>query len=482
MRSSSLRNEEGATLVIVLMFISVFGLILAGLLTEAGASVKYTNTVIGHEEKVYAADAGVAFGIQQLQHNNQLCPNTAPEQPLQVITVNGLDTQVTCEVTSGSTQGVRGLSIITRSPAANSLTVQSGGPKTVTGPVFVTGDVDGWNTGLVVKAGNFAQQRGNGCTTAAPPTTDLKLDPGHSYSCGTAVPPDPGYAVPARPTGTPPLRPATTSGTCKIFYPGLYTSAPVLSGGTNYFASGVYYFNFAGVFNVTETVYGGDPTTPTSDEVEYGPIPGCASDSTAVTAAGGSAPELSGSGVEFIFGGGASMNAGNGSRVELFTRTLDRTIATTDATFVAVPSSPPTNAWTAAGWVANPPNTRVLDFSNGSNPDLVIHGVIYAPDKNIRLWSTNSVDASVMGGILAWKLELQSAACGPAATPCGLAVSARNGNPHPRHVIIRATAPYPAPAGGEKQVVSTAVIQVANNAFGSVTVGSWRTRGPTDSL
>src|SRR2546423_1814620 len=84
MRSRKLRNQDGASLVIVLVFISIFGLIITGLLTEAGASVKYTDTVSNHEKKVYAADAGAQLGIQQLQQNTEICPITGSNEIIQV--------------------------------------------------------------------------------------------------------------------------------------------------------------------------------------------------------------------------------------------------------------------------------------------------------------------------------------------------------------------------------------------------------------
>jgi Tfp pilus assembly protein PilX len=461
------RNESGASLIIVLIVISVFGLILTGLLTEAGASVKYTTIVNGHEQKVYAADAGVSLGIQRLQQGNQLCPVTGPEAQLDVTTVNGLSTRITCEVTSGSTMGGLGYAIITRSPASNSLDIQSGQAKNVTGPIFVTGDVSGWNKGINLASGDMSQLQGNGCTSTKP--TNLTLDAGHGYFCGTAVPSDPPHAAPASVPAAP--RAATTSGACKIFYPGLYTAAPSLGSGTNYFASGIYYFKFSGQFAVDQVMYGGAPAS--WEGVQYAPMPSCATDATAIAKAGGAAPEVIGTGVQFIFGAGASLFADNGSKLEVFNRTADGTSKTLSPSIVAVPPD-----WAAANpaWVENTHDTSVLDFHNGSNPDEVIHGLVYAPYENVRVYSTNGVDAAILGGIVAWRLELQSSASGN-----GLAVMAGDGLPDPRHIVVRATAPYPA-VGGEKSVTSTAVVQIANDANRTVTVDSWRTQGASDPV
>lgn len=470
-----LKREEGTSLVIVLIMISVFGLILTALLTEAGASVRYTDSVSSHEKKLYAADAAVALGIQQLQQNIEICPSTGVSETIQTTTVNGLPAQVTCETTSGSTASHLGYAVVTMSPAANSLTIQSGNAKRIYGPVHVTGNVDGWNKGLDVDSGNFTQTQGNGCTATADP--NLTLDAGYGFFCNATVPTLPTIAVPTMPVAP---RAATTFATCKIFYPGRYTSAPAIDvTKVNYFASGVYYFNFAGPITVAGSgpndmvVFGGEKAS--WETAQYSSLlPACAHDTQAIAAAGGSAPEVNGTGVQFIFGGGASLALDNKSKTELFVRTADATTATAAPSFIAVP---PTSAWTTAGYTPNTADTNVLNFSSGSDKGFLAHGLVYAPNHNVVLYATNGVDASVLGGVVAWELDLQSSAAGS-----GLTVSATDGIPDPRHIIVRGTAPFPASAATGRQVVSTAVIQIANDTARTVTVESWRTRGPADAL
>src|SRR5688500_6600827 len=76
-RGSPKEGETGASLVIVLAFISIFGLIIGGLLTESSVSLRFTSTVHTNEAKVYAADAGVSLGIQQLRQNGDICPSAS---------------------------------------------------------------------------------------------------------------------------------------------------------------------------------------------------------------------------------------------------------------------------------------------------------------------------------------------------------------------------------------------------------------------
>jgi hypothetical protein len=473
MRSRSFRNQDGASLVIVLVVMAVFGLILGGLMTETGASTRYTTTVSNYEKKVYAADAGVAAGIQQLQQHNELCPTAGSSETLQTVNINGYDVSVACEVTAGSTVGGLGYAIITLSPGANSLVTQGGSdPKLVNGPVYVGGTFDG-NPGMKVTNGTFKQGTSSGCTSATP--SGLTLDTGYTYKCGAA---EPNVDVPTTPALPSTPRASQTFGTCTYFYPGKYTTAPTLSSGTNYFASGVYYFENVGQWPINKVVFGGAPATyesvrfksPVPAAESYTPMPTCANDSDAISKAGGNAPEVTGTGAQFVLGGNSTIYLDNGSQLEVFARTLDGTSETATASIVAVPDS-----W--AAWTQSTDNLTVYDFHNGSNPDSVIHGLVYLPEQNARLWSTNNVYAAVLGGIVAWELELQSSASGS-----GLQVSAGDGEPEPRHLVISSTAPSSPDPDAGRQVTSTAVVEIANDGAKTITVHSWRTKGLTESL
>jgi hypothetical protein len=487
MRAHHNSSEEGASLVIVLIVISLFGLVIGGLLTEAGASVKYTKTVSDHEKKVYAADAAVSLGIQQLQQHGTLCPINLSNEVVQVVTVNGVATQVSCNVTSGSTVGGLGYAIITLSPDNDSLSIQSGSdPKKVTGSVHVTGDVAGWNKGLDIDGGDFSQTKGNGCISTTDGTIpsslagSLTLDTGYPYTCETSSPTVPSYTAPAVPgLAQAPRAPSGSLSSCKFYYPGRYDSDPALDvSRVNYFATGVYYFTTGFTITATGTdtmrVFGGQPAS--YETVRYAStMPSCATDSNAKSAAPDGAPEVNGpsTGVKFIFGSSAGMTSGDKSSTELFARTLNGNADTSEPTLMSVPQN-----WQAAGWAyAVADHSLVLNFASGSDKNLLVHGLVYAPSRAVSLYATTDVDAAVLGGVIAWKVDLQSSNGGGGSK---LTISASDGTPAPRHIVVKAAAPHPAPASGERQVVSTAVIQVANDSARTVTIESWRTRGPSD--
>lgn len=475
MRQHDRRSEDGASLVMVLVFISIFGLILAGLLTEAGASVKYTTNVANHEKLVYAADAGVSAGIQQIQQNSELCPGvgmgTGPA--ISDVTVNNQTVSVTCAATVGTTLGSSGFAVVTTATGANSLKLSNAQAKKIKGPVFVSGSVS-WGPGLQLSNGNFYQlKQPDGSCQAVPTSSQLSLSaPYGVYTCRTPADiglpagqlwPDQPHDPPAMPTATPSVN-GTDVGSCRIFTPGVYSLPPNLKKGDNYFVSGTYYFTFTGTWNVKQaTIYGGQPD-PAYETRALVPAPTCATSSD--TAYGGT-----GTGVEWIFGGTSRMYIDTQGSVELFARTGE-TGASPYLSLVGVPSE---SAWTSKGYSPNTvlSGTPILEIKDGNKQNLAVHGLLYAPNQDVALTATNSVLAQTLGGMVVSHLTMQSS-----ASAQGLAVAVAAGPPAPREILVTATAHD---SGGGRDVVSSAVIQVANDAPKTVTIKSWRTRGPSDA-
>jgi hypothetical protein len=307
----------------------------------------------------------------------------------------------------------------------------------------------------------------------------MTVQTGYSKLCLTSQPDVPTYSAPASVPSAAPA--AQTSGACKIFYPGKYDTAPAFDlTKTNYFATGVYYFRssftFAGTAASDTYFFGGMPAS--YETVKFSAQrPACASDTTATTAAAAAATPFTftaaGSGVEFIFGNNATLTVDNKARAELFERTADGNQETASPTLVVVPSS-----WTG-GWQTNTANTTAVSFTSGSDKALVVHGVTYAPQNNIALFVTNVVDAVAFGGIVAWKVDLQSSSGGGGS---GLVINGRNGTPKPRRVIVKGTSPPTSSTSAGKSVVSTAVISIENDDNKTTQIETWRTRAPDQTL
>jgi hypothetical protein len=493
MRKPRICRQDGGTLVVVLLFISVFGLVISGLMTESSVNVKFTTSVNSQEAKVYAADAGVSYGIQQLRQDPAFCPRIGVSGPaIPDLNVNGKTVKVTCSVNSGSNGGADGYAVVVMSPNPNSLVLSNANPKNISGDVYVSGGVS-WGPGLKVTDGNFILQDHGGVTGCInppvihnPPQAGDNLTVGPNPPFGYACKPTSVYPVPNPPHAPPPI-PAVTNpsyasnGSCRIFKPGLYTSPPTLQNGDNYFASGVYYFNFNdptpanNVIDVKQaTIYGGQPASGELAQQRF-PIPAnCPQNQSQDATYGGS-----GTGVEFIFGSQASLFVDTQGQVELYGRQTANAASTEtrNISLVAVPNNDPT-VWptTPGNWTASnlASGTNVLDIKDGNQQDLAVHGMVYAPTAGVGLTATNSVLAQTMGGLIAWTLQMKSS-----ASAQGLAVSIAPGIPTPRVVYIVGTAQD---GGGGRDVPSSAVVQIDNDDANTAHVQSWRTRGPSDPL
>jgi len=508
------RGEDGAILIIALIFMVVFGLTAGALLTEAQANVKNTVGIRNHETKIYGADAGLQYGLSRLRSDLTLCPNTnAGVMTLPPFTVNGRSITVTCKTIDGSTVGADGFGVITTwptpasasSPFSLDLTNNNALRKLIGGSAFISGDVN-WGPNLTLRAGDFLQETrpSTTCATGGRPAPTIGTGPtpsGQLYfensdgSVGvgryeflcmdpSASPawPDPPHSPPSSPPPAPTLAPKQI-GSCTDFLPGTYTVPPTLVGtSTNYyFESGVYYFDFASPAQWTikqGTAYGGIPST---SETRKFPVPGdgCASADTRESP--------NGTGVEFIFGGGSAVYLNTSGDMELFARCPTMTAcqhatATAEGTpglsLVGVPSDWPTTGpgrwdpYTGSCVLAAPCIYLypLIDMKNGNNPDVGLHGLVYAPAGDVSLAATNDVVANILGGVVAQTLTLQSS-----ASATGLAVST-SGGPGARTIVLTAAAPglvNGAPPR-ERQVQAQAVITVQNDANRTVAVQSWR--------
>jgi hypothetical protein len=178
--------------------------------------------------------------------------------------------------------------------------------------------------------------------------------------------------------------------------------------------------------------------------------------------------------VQFIFGGTSRLYVDTQGQVELFARQeatpppAGTTPGTERMTLVAVPDDWP------AGWTKNTAKTigkHVLEVTDGNTTNFITHGLIYAPTQTLILKSTNDVISQTLEGIAAWKLTIKSSGSGD-----GVAVSVPTGKPNPRRIKLTATTQ----TAGERPAVSTAIIEVANDATRTVSLKSWRTRGVFD--
>lgn len=456
--NSTGRGDAGQTLPLVLAFLAGFGFLIAVLLGGVEVNLKTTTVVRSRTERVYAADAGIEYGLKRLAIDPTSCPSETPSSlPSQM--TNGRTVTLTCQVKTSSsneeTPGGAGWAAI----VTGNLSAQGGGTATISGPTYVKGSI-----GSIHNTQGSVSQFFTNCPGGHTAPAGLTVDPHPPYSwqCTTAATPDPPHTLPPAPIVLNPV--SKPSVPCQVFFPGKYTTAPSLAT-NNYFVSGVYYFEDIGNWSLGtgQKIYGG---TNAADTTRLTPNPCNYPDSTA--GSGGT-----GSGVEWIFGGTSSISFKNNDDIELYTRVpgpAEPDSVTKHISFAAVcdPARdtdhvPPCPV--PAGYKASTVGT-VFD-SSGGHPDTAIHGLFYAPTADVSLYGPNALTV-VHNGIVSHDLEIKlSGTAGPDPI-----ISVDTSSTNKRFAVLTATAT----SSGEADIVATALVEIRNNTNpATIAVHSWRT-------
>src|SRR5436309_2840588 len=142
------RGDDGQILVFALVFLVLFGLLIAALLSQVDAHFAMTGIVRDQNAKVYAADGGIDFRIRTLRDDGTICAQpSATQTQFLTTTIGALATgptressgavNVTCQTLSGTGLVARGYALVTLDPGSSSLCAQSGQgqQKIITGTV-----------------------------------------------------------------------------------------------------------------------------------------------------------------------------------------------------------------------------------------------------------------------------------------------------------------------------------------------------------
>lgn len=302
-RLAPARSDEGAVLIVAMIFVMVVGLLISVALTKSGSVAKAGLDVREATQMQYAADSAADRALQILRSDlakptPTLCTGlTKPETPQDLgaagypFSLNGHSVTYTCETVQGSVARPddsknSNYAIVTTSQTANSLTFQGGTAITIDGAIYLGGTEA--NAALnkvitVTKGGVVEFDQGNftACTNSLDALTQLKVSAGWTKVCGAQTPTEaiPHFSLPAAPANTNPAFSDVFAGTgknpdvCRIFLPGRYTSVPDLVSGTggsksaNYFVSGRYYFTYPGQWTIDNSsiIFGGQPNLTTND-------------------------------------------------------------------------------------------------------------------------------------------------------------------------------------------------------------------------
>ncbi len=417
-RNRRVSRDDGAILPIVLVIATTLSVVVMSTATFVTADLRYGRVVEARADRLAAADGGLRYGIEKLRNFQTLCTTKAgsgggfttifpPE-------INGATAEVTCRRVGNGISDVQGWGVVVTGsgvPAGQTLfTTQGAGGssdnvKTFSGPVFVADPsrID-LQAKLEIKNGDLWYTSSNCDVPTAVPEidsgylaftpdffrgplcTELKWDTGlFSAPTGGTVP-----TAPANPA------PVPTVG-CTVFGPGKYTSPPQL-GDDNYFLAGDYYFENVTIDLQNQSLIAGFPANSgdTAKIASASCAAAQAADKQATLLAGGRG------GATFYLGGSSKLNVLNGGELEIFRRKQGNTylsILALDAPGAGyIASSLSFNAW-------------ILETKSGSNNDVAIHGLLWAPHTSVRLGNiTNAANGQLLGGLVVATLDTQASA------------------------------------------------------------------------
>jgi hypothetical protein len=466
MRSIRRGSDEGATLLLALIFMAVFALMLGALLPAIAGGLINSTVVRAFDARAYVADSGIDYGIQQLRWDSSFCGSVAASP--QSVTMPSTDARVgtatvTCNAVSGSSDILGGYAVVTTSNSLPSVTTQNGGNKFIDGPVWTTGLPTDSNARLEVK-GNV-QQATTACSAIQ---SGVTIDPPFSCTNVPNTPPNVGITVPSAATIATNLQSAGTPvggvvpaaldlGSCRVFKPGIYTAPMDFGNNDNYLASGVYYLKNVAL-NINQSVIAGaitpgDPGYLNTDGAGNQPDTACSSDA-AVNDGG------NGQGVVFVLDGTSTISV-SGGLLEAFGRANSQGWEGLDGLTVVTEST-----WTGS--------SAALSIGSGSGKELIIHGSVYTPNAAVLLGATSAPAADVLGGVYALSLTLDHAN----NVSNGTLISTHTGQSF-RRVLLTSTV---LGANGGRRVEATAIVDVendppTNNSAGNTVVVESRRNG-----
>ncbi len=451
-------DDQGSILVLVIVFMTSVALVSLALLSQADANLRYTTIERQKKRQVYAANAAVDYGIQQLRNNAGVCgPAQAvvAPQPLP-FPVNGRTPTWACrETPNGSSGGAFGsgwaVFLTGANLTGNGVAVKILGKTmhVINGPVYNDHDDAGGNLN---QAWSISQNAGltvaNGYVTQYWPTCPLTgtinyLVTANVYCTSTSLPvPLPRESLAATaPTGTASHIPvATADPGCVAFNPGRYTQKPNLtSGKVNFFRGGVYYFDGIGSWNFnSELVLGG---TPQRGEARN-------------TALNCNDPAQGG--VMFVFGGNSSLTLTGTSTIEMFP---GNAAGGPGVSFYQVQT-------TGGGWTASTVTSTALIQADETGPSsLIFHGQVWAPTGSLKLTDGGAGNGKLRFGAGLVVSDIQNVNNNGGSTNFYVTGA--------RTVTVTGIA---SPVGAESgpNVTATAVLVIYDDAAIAPKIASWR--------
>lgn len=415
-RPRTAHDDAGSILPLVIVGTFVIAMVVVAVTTYATADLRYAQVVEDRADRLAAADGGLRYGVEKLRNFQTLC-STAAGTGGGVTTVfppdiNGASTKVTCQRVGSGISDVQGWGVVITGsgvpPGQKYFTTKGAGQsdniKTFSGPVFIADPTRlDLQSLMTIKDGDLWYSASNCATPTYIPevaSNTLRFEPDFFRGPICTEKTWNGGLFTAPTGGTPPTSPlnpnyvSTTA--CRVFSPGKYTTLPL--GSNNYFKAGEYYFENVAIVVQGQSIIAGFPggagDSPKLDNAA------CAAeqllDKQTVAAGGGQG------GATFYMGGSSRIEVRNNAGFEIFRRKINETYLSV----FALGSSGSGYTASSVGW-----NTWMLETKSGSNNDVAIHGLFWAPQAGTSLGNiTNAANGQLLGGIVVANLDTQASA------------------------------------------------------------------------
>ena len=398
---SALRDENGASLVIALAFVTFMGVFSVAILAFTGVGATTTSIVDARSAQRYAADAGMEHGIANLVADASACRLPGSTRTWPSLTVNAHAVTYSCAappallgpygtIVTGTggieVSGVNGLKLGVRIQYVASL--HAAGPITFGTPAmqssFVNGDVTVAGT----------------C-----PVANVTIAPAHSCSADASVPALSALSVhvPTAAAAAP-----TTEGTCTTLYPGRYGAGglPIPSFDRRksyYLASGVYYLD-GETMTLQGSVFGGQPAPGESRSM---------TESAPCRATDPPDTGYSGSGVTFVLGGAGALRVQNAdSRVELFAR-VPGGLDAGATPWLGVWAGRGSSVLDGGSSYADTTSPEPIIATDSAATNVVVHGAVHVPTAGTSMLVHDNALAGgspvFPGGLVTSRLQITAA-------------------------------------------------------------------------
>lgn len=416
-------RDGGTVLPMVLVATITMSLIVAGIAAFVSTGLRYGGVVEGRADRLAAADGGMRYAVERLSRGASRICATAGGDYIDPPDLNGATVTVRCQQVGNGFGDINGWALILTgeeipsgcTSAECKLIQTQGGASTqklVGGPVYMNGlrfdtkapvefrysqllyteaDADGCDTTSQTVPGNVSfdsASLGLACTPRpwsadAYPTTLYPDNPGMftepnlgvlPAASGTSLNPTPGFV-----------------GSCKVFYPGYYTTKPAL-GSYNYFMSGNYVFDgFTLDIKAAKVTAGRTAAVDTSSlngSRQFLPNTNCNaardSDKDGITEAG----------VTFYLKNGAGFELDAHGTFEVLRRKQGKN-------YVSIHVLDDSYTY----------NQDVINQGPGTNKDMALHGLVWAPQARMTFSNvTNTADGQLLGGAVLSNIVMDSSA------------------------------------------------------------------------